>query len=84
MKLLEIKTKEQREKKKEISQIEKSEKYKRIVDIRIRSFITACDRITKLSNKNFFNYDDDDISHLFYIIDEEVELIKTKFLRNGK
>ena len=50
MKLLEIKTKEQREKKKEISQIEKSEKYKRIVDIRIRSFITACDRITKLSN----------------------------------
>ena len=71
-------------KNKQQTQNEKQEKFKRILEIRLNSFIMATDKLSKLANKSYFDYSNDERENIFNIIDEEVVLLKAKFLRHDK
>ena len=71
-------------KNKQDTQKEKQEKFKRILEIRLNGFIMATDKLSKLANKSYFDYSNDERENIFSIIDEEVVLLKAKFLRHDK
>ena len=62
----------------------KQEKFNRILENRLIGFVTATDRLAKMSNKTYFEYTDEDKERIFNIIDSEVKFLKDQFLRYNK
>ena len=62
----------------------KQEKFNRILENRLIGFVTATDRLAKMSNKTYFDYTDEDKERIFNIIDSEVKFLKDQFLRYNK
>lgn len=62
----------------------KQEKFNRILENRLTGFVTAFDRLAKMSNKTYFDYTDEDKERIFNIIDSEVKFLKDQFLRYNK
>lgn len=62
----------------------KQEKFNRILENRLIGFVTATDRLAKMSNKTYFEYTDSDKERIFNIIDSEVKFLKDQFLRYNK
>jgi hypothetical protein len=62
----------------------KQEKFNRILENRLTGFVTATDRLAKMSNKTYFDYTDSDKERIFNIIDSEVKFLKDQFLRYNK
>jgi hypothetical protein len=62
----------------------KQEKFNRILENRLIGFVTATDRLAKMSNKTYFDYTDEDKERIFKIIDSEVKFLKDQFLRFNK
>ena len=60
------------------------EKFNRILENRLIGFVTATDRLAKMSNKTYFEYTDSDKERIFNIIDSEVKFLKDQFLRYNK
>jgi len=62
----------------------KQEKFNRILENRLIGFVTATDRLAKMSNKTYFDYTDSDKERIFNIIDSEVKFLKDQFLKYNK
>jgi hypothetical protein len=62
----------------------KQEKFNRILENRLIGFVTATDRLAKMSNKTYFDYTNEDKERIFNIIDSEVKFLKDQFLRYNK
>ena len=62
----------------------KQEKFNRILENRLTGFVTATDRLAKMSNKTYFDYTDSDKERIFNIIDSEVKFLKDQFLKYNK
>ena len=58
--------------------------FNRILENRLTGFVTATDRLAKMSNKTYFDYTDEDKERIFNIIDSEVKFLKDQFLRYNK
>lgn len=63
---------------------DKHEKFRRLAKLRGERVLKDLQLITNLSNRRNYEYNDSDVKALFSVIEEELRVAKTSFIRNKK
>ncbi len=62
----------------------KRDRFVRIAEARTNKILNQIRLVGNLSNKNVYEYVDDDIEKIFAAIEEEIEKQREKFMSSGK
>lgn len=62
----------------------KKEKFKRISSSRLNKVKEDIRKISNLSNKSIYEYDDNDVEHILNEIESECKKLRESFKSNGK
>ena len=62
----------------------KSEKFIRVAERRMTKLLDWIRRIDYLSNRNSYEYTDEQVEQMFTAIEDELKAVKSHFLKNGK
>ena len=63
---------------------EKRNNFKRISENRVNKIITLLNQMQNLTNRSFYEYDEEDIERIFSVLEKEMESTKTILLNENR
>ncbi|MDC9721382.1 MAG: hypothetical protein PSN34_01240 [Urechidicola sp.] len=59
----------------------KKQKFERLANARVNKALKQLDLISNLSNKNAYDYSENEVNQIIVVLDKKVKELKTKFLQ---
>lgn len=59
----------------------KKQKFERLVNSRVNKTLKQLDLIGNLSNKNTYDYSENEVNQIIRVLDKKIKELKTKFLQ---